>query len=69
MACIFVRPLSSNVFEFTALDVPQILLVALLIVLTNSILDFLTTLPANISNVILEKLRFKRIRIVLEASN
>ena len=53
-------------FEFAQLDVPQLLLVSLLIVLTNSVLDFLTKLPANISNFIVEKLRFKRVRIVLE---
>ena len=66
LACIFIKPLSVGMFEFKTLDVPQLLLVALLIVLTNSVLDFLTKLPANISNIILEKLRFKRIRIVLE---
>ena len=66
LACLFVKPLSSGMFEFTPLDVPQLLLVILLIVLTNSVLDFLTKLPANISNIILEKLRFKRVRIILE---
>ena len=66
LMCIFFEPLSNGMFEFAPLDVPQILLVLLLIVLTNSALDFFTTLPANISNSILEKLRFKRIRIVLE---
>lgn len=66
LACLFIRPLSSGMFEFEQLDVPQLLLVSLLIVLTNSVLDFLTKLPANISNFIVEKLRFKRVRIVLE---
>jgi cation-transporting ATPase E len=66
LACLFVKPLSVGMFEFTPLDVPQLLLVILLIVLTNSVLDFLTKLPANISNIILEKLRFKRVRIILE---
>ena len=66
VACVLFKPLSVGMFEFAALDVPQLLLVALLIVLTNSVLDFLTKLPANISSVILEKLRFKRVRIVLE---
>lgn len=66
LACIFVKPLSVGMFEFKTLDVPQLLLVALLIVLTNPVLNFLTTLPANLSSVIIEKLRFKRIRIVLE---
>ena len=66
LACIFFKPLSQAMFEFAPLDVPQILLVLLLIVLTNSALDFFTTLPANISNSIVEKLRFKRLRIVLE---
>ena len=64
--CIFWDPLSKGMFEFATLDVPQILLVLLLIVLTNSALDFFITLPANISNTIIEKLRFKRVRIVLE---
>ena len=66
LMCIFFEPLSNGMFEFSPLDVPQILLVLLLIVLTNSALDFFTTLPANISNSIIEKLRFKRVRIVLE---
>jgi hypothetical protein len=66
LACLFVKPLSVGMFEFTPLDVPQLLVVILLIVLTNSVLDFLTKLPANISNIILEKLRFKRVRIILE---
>lgn len=66
LMCIFVEPFNSSIFEFAILDVPQILLVLLLIVLTNSALDFFTTLPANISNSIIEKLRFKRVRIVLE---
>ena len=66
LACIFLKPLSQGMFEFATLDVPQILLVLLLVVLTNSVLDFITTLPANIYTVVLEKLRFKRVRIVLE---
>ena len=66
LVCLFVEPFKTGMFEFAPLDVPQVLLVLLLIVLTNSVLDFLTKLPANISNIILEKLRFKRIRIVLE---
>lgn len=66
LMCIFIKPLSTGMFEFAKLDVPQVLLVLLLIVLTNSALDFLTTLPANISNSIIEKLRFKRVRIILE---
>ena len=66
LMCIFVRPLSQGMFEFATLDVPQVLLVLLLIVLTNSVLDFITTLPANLSTMVIEKLRFKRVRIVLE---
>ena len=66
LLCIFWEPLKTGMFEFATLDVPQILLVLLLVVLTNSVLDFFTTLPANISNTINEKIRFKRVRIVLE---
>lgn len=66
LVCLFVEPFKTSMFEFAPLDVPQVLLVLLLIVLTNSVLDFFTTLPTNISNMIVEKLRFKRVRIVLE---
>ena len=47
------------------MDVPQILLVLLLVVLTNTLLDFFIKLPATISTTVIEKLRFKKIRIVL----
>jgi len=66
LLCIFWDPLKTGMFEFAVLDIPQVLLVLLLIVLTNSVLDFFITLPANISNSVIEKLRFKRLRIVLE---
>ena len=51
--------------KMVPLEVPQILLVLLLIVLTNTLLDFFIKLPATISTSVIEKLRFKKIRIVL----
>lgn len=60
--CIF---FGGSFFELVRLDVPQVLLVLLLIVLTNTLLDFFIKIPAKISSEIIEKLRFKRVRIVL----
>ena len=42
--------------EIVPLDVPQVLLVLLLIVLTNTLLDFFIKLPATISTSVIEKL-------------
>ena len=64
LACIFVTPVA-NALNIVALDVPQILLVLLLVVLTSNLLDFFTKLPAKIYSSFIEKLRFKRVRIVL----
>lgn len=64
LCCIFVTPIA-NGLNIVPLDVPQMLLVSLLVVLTNSLLDFFTKLPATISSSVIEKLRFKRLRIVL----
>lgn len=64
LLCIFTSSISSFL-ELVPLDVPQILLVLLLVVLTNTLLDFFIKLPATLSTSIIEKLRFKKIRIVL----
>jgi len=64
LICIFSSGISSFL-EMVSLDVPQILLVLLLVVLTNTLLDFFIKLPATISSSVIEKLRFKKIRIVL----
>ena len=64
LLCIF-SPAISDFLNIVSLDVPQILLVLLLVVLTNTLLDFFTKLPATISSSVIEKLRFKKIRIVL----
>ena len=64
LLCIF-TPAISSFLEIVSLDVPQVLLVLLLVVLTNTLLDFFTKLPATISSSVIEKLRFKKIRIVL----
>ena len=64
LLCIFVGPLQ-NYFEICPLDVPQILLVLLLIVLTDTLLDLFTKIPAKIYSSVIEKLRFKRVRIIL----
>ena len=64
LLCIFNSSISSFL-EMVSLDVPQVLLVLLLVVLTNTLLDFFIKLPATISSSLIEKLRFKKIRIVL----
>ncbi len=64
LACIFLGPLKEY-FEILPLDVPQILLVLLLIVLSNTLLDLFTKIPAMIYSSVIEKLRFKRLRIIL----
>ena len=64
LCCIFITPVA-NALNLVSLDVPQILLVLLLIVLTDSLLNFFIKLPATISSSVIEKLRFKQIRIVL----
>ena len=64
LLCIFTGALRSFL-ELVPLDVPQVLLVLLLVVLTNTLLDFFIKLPATISTSVIEKLRFKKIRIVL----
>lgn len=58
-------PFFRNFLELVVLDVPQVLLVALLVLLTNTLLDFFIKLPGSISLFITEKLRFKKIKIIL----
>jgi cation-transporting ATPase E len=64
LACITFTPIR-DFLELVSLDVPQLLLVALLVVLTNTLIDFLIKLPSTLSSFIREKLRFKKIKIVL----
>lgn len=64
LICIFVSPIKEYL-NIVSLDVPQVLLVLLLVVLANTLLDFATKLPAKIYSSVIEKLRFKRLRIVL----
>ena len=64
LACIFISPIN-DYLNIVALDIPQILLVLLLIVVADRFLDFFTTLPARISSSVIDKLRFKRFKIVL----
>ena len=64
LICIFNGAIG-RFLELVSLDVPQVLLVLLLVVLTNTLLDFFIKLPATISSSVIEKLRFKKIRIVL----
>ena len=64
LLCIF-TPFMTNMLHIVSLDVPQVLLVLLLVVLTNSLLEFFTTFPGKIYSSIVEKLRFKRVRIIL----
>ncbi len=64
LLCIFNGTIN-DFLELVPLDVPQVLLVLLLIVLTNTLLDFFTEFPAKVSSSIIEKLKFKKIRIVL----
>ena len=58
LLCILWKP-AANALNIVSLDVPQILLVLLLVVLTNYLLDTLIKLPATISSSVIEKLRFK----------
>ncbi len=64
LGCLFIPEISAFL-ELVKLDVPQILLVLLLVVLANPILEFLIGLPAKISSFIKEKMHFKRIKIIL----
>lgn len=64
-ALVITLPTSRDFLELSSLDIPQILLVSLLVVLTNPILDFLTKLPSNLAAFIREKMHFKRIKIIL----
>ncbi len=64
LSCITFTPIR-GFLELVSLDVPQLLLVALLVVLTNTLIDFLIKLPSMLSSFIREKLRFKKIKIVL----
>lgn len=64
LVCILWSPVATYL-NIVPLDVPQILLVLLLIVLTNTLLDYFTKVPAAIYTSVIEKLRFKRLRIVL----
>jgi len=62
--CIF-SDVMSVPLNIVPLDVPQVLLVLLLIVLTDALLNFFTKVPETIYSSVIEKLRFKRVRIVL----
>lgn len=64
LICILWSPIATYL-NIVPLDVPQILLVLLLVVLTNTLLDYFTKIPAAIYTSVIEKLRFKRLRIVL----
>ena len=62
--CIF-APIGRDFFNIVYLDVPQVLLVLLLVVLTNNLLEIITQIPAKIYSAVIEKLRFKRLKIIL----
>ena len=64
LLCIFTNSLSAAL-NIVPLEVPQILLVLLLVVLANTLLDMFTNVPARIYSSVIEKLRFKRVRIIL----